>query len=161
MQVLRQKLIEGFLTELRTKNRSPWFSELLDGIYDDILVSDCYREAVSIYEDQQTLLVANVERLVGTEDSADCNLFQCVVSGMSMKDAGIYDGNILIIETCDTANDCEIIIASINGKHFVKRYRIIDGEEWLYSENIDFSPVKIRAEMDFEICGKVIKIEIN
>jgi DNA polymerase V len=77
------------------------------------------------------------------------------VSGHSMVNAGIYDGDLLIVDRSLEATDKKIIIGVINGEFTVKRIRKKSGQLWLLPENEQFEPVKITEEMDFRIWGVV------
>jgi SOS-response transcriptional repressor LexA len=54
-------------------------------------------------------------------------------------------------------NDKDIVIARLGNDLCVKRLRIFeDGSVWLFSENINYQPIQVGAEDDFEIWGKVL-----
>lgn len=82
------------------------------------------------------------------------------VVGESMIDANIFEGDILIVDKSEMPRDGKIVIAALNGEMAVKRYRIVDGEVYLYSENKKFLPIKILQFMDFQIQG-VVKYVIH
>lgn len=70
-----------------------------------------------------------------------------------MRGAGVHDGDIVIIDRSLTPHNNNVILAVLNGeftlKHFVRR----DSGTFLYPNHPDFKPVKIEAEMNFEIWG--------
>lgn len=80
----------------------------------------------------------------------------CVrVAGQSMIDAGIDDGDLLIVDKSLHPENNNIVLAVINGDYTVKRlYR---NEEGLYLQpaNRNFSPIKITEFMDFRLWGVV------
>ena len=45
------------------------------------------------------------------------------VKGNSMKDAGIVDGDMVIVERASSARPGEIVVADIDGEHTLKYYR--------------------------------------
>ncbi len=88
---------------------------------------------------------------VSAEESE--SVFALKVSGLSMRDAGILDGDIIVADkdSCSRAGD--IVVALIEDEATVKRLEFENGAPVLMPENPDFSP--IRAE-HIEILGKVI-----
>jgi DNA polymerase V len=69
----------------------------------------------------------------------------------------ISPGNLLIVDKMPETNDKDIVIARIGNDLCVKRLRIFNnGTVWLYSENINYKPIQISDEDDFEIWGKVL-----
>lgn len=80
----------------------------------------------------------------------------CVrVNGQSMINAGIDDGDLMVVDKSLHADDNSIILAVINGEYTVKRLKRIDGKLYLQPENDDFSPILITEHMDFRIWGVV------
>ncbi len=78
------------------------------------------------------------------------------VQGESMKDAGILDGDILIVDRSLEAVNNDIVIAVLNGEFVVKKLEITnEGKYRLVSENSLFTPILITPEMQFEIWGVV------
>lgn len=80
----------------------------------------------------------------------------CVrVNGQSMIDAGIDDGDLLIVDKSIVPENKNIVLAVINGEYTVKRlYR--SGEDiFLQPENRNHDPIKITPYMDFRIWGVV------
>lgn len=81
--------------------------------------------------------------------------FLVSVTGESMIDEGIYDGDILIVNRKETPKDGKIVIASLNGEMAVKTFRIIKSKVYLYSANSKFLPIEILPYWQFEIQGVV------
>ncbi len=82
--------------------------------------------------------------------------FYVRVVGDSMESL-IYSGDLLIVDRMPETNDKDIVIARLGNDLCVKRLRIFDsGAVWLYSENINYKPIEIGVEDDFEIWGKVL-----
>lgn len=82
--------------------------------------------------------------------------FYIRVIGDSMETL-IHSNDLLIVDRMPETNDKDIVVARIGNDLCVKRLRIFDnGTIWLYSENINYPPIQISAEDDFEIWGKVI-----
>lgn len=82
--------------------------------------------------------------------------FYIRVIGDSMEPL-ICAGELLIVDRMPEVDDKDIIIARIGNDLCVKRLRILDdGALYLYSENLDYKPIPICLEDDFEVWGKVI-----
>ena len=82
--------------------------------------------------------------------------FIVTVEGHSMIDAGIFDGDLLIVDRSIEAKDKSIILACLGGEFTVKRLRVINGQPWLYPENPRYHPMEIKEDFDFEIFGVVM-----
>lgn len=80
------------------------------------------------------------------------------VAGNSMIDAGIHDGDILIVDRSLKPADRKIIIAVVNGQLTVRRIRVTKGRVVLVSENRDYKPLQVEEEMDFEVWGVVMSV---
>lgn len=80
----------------------------------------------------------------------------CVrVNGQSMINAGIDDGDLLIVDKELQPQHNQIVLAVINGDYTVKRL-FRDGEDlYLQPANPNFEPIKITPFMDFRIWGVV------
>jgi len=85
-------------------------------------------------------------------------LFLCSVNGNSMQNINIDDGDTLIVHKSKERNNGDIIIADIEGALFVKRYKKIEDEIWLISENVSINDILIKDNMNFQIIGKVIGV---
>jgi len=80
------------------------------------------------------------------------------VQGDSMIDAGIHDGDILIVDRSLDPADNKIIIAVLNGELTVKRVIKRGGQLWLLPENPAYAPVEITADIQFEVWGVVTNV---
>ncbi|MFK3941682.1 transcriptional repressor LexA [Pseudomonas monteilii] len=65
------------------------------------------------------------------------------VHGMSMKDVGIYDGDLLAVHTCREARNGQIVVARIGDEVTVKRFKREGTKVWLLAENPDFAPIEV------------------
>ncbi|MEX2280799.1 MAG: transcriptional repressor LexA [Acidimicrobiia bacterium] len=84
-------------------------------------------------------------------------VFMLEIRGDSMIDAGILDGDYVVIRRQDHARDGEIIAALIDGEEAtVKRLRRADGKVMLISENPAYEPMVF--ERDVAIIGKVVTV---
>lgn len=65
------------------------------------------------------------------------------VRGMSMKDIGMLDGDLLAVHITNEARNGQVIVARIDEDVTVKRYKREGDTVWLLPENNDFEPIKI------------------
>jgi DNA polymerase V len=77
------------------------------------------------------------------------------VRGNSMKDAGISDGDILVIDKSLEPRNNKIAVCFIDGEFIVKRIRIVKGEVYLVPANSEFKPIHIIEENSFMVWGIV------
>lgn len=77
------------------------------------------------------------------------------VVGDSMTDAGISDGDTLIVDCSIQPRSGQIVIAKVYGELTVKRYIKAEGRPVLRAENRRFKDIAITADMDFTIVGVV------
>jgi DNA polymerase V len=77
------------------------------------------------------------------------------VSGDSMTGAGIYDGDILIVDRSKKCSSNDIIVAYINSEFTVKRLIKKTGAVLLKPENSSYPTLNIREYDDFQLWGKV------
>ncbi len=86
-------------------------------------------------------------------------VFLLKVQGQSMKDAGILDGDLVLVKPQADAETGETVVAMIEGEATVKRLVKRDNEIILQPENEAFSPIVITAEdAEVEILGKVVAL---
>jgi repressor LexA len=65
------------------------------------------------------------------------------VVGMSMRDAGIIDGDLLAVHRAQTAHDGQIVVARLDDEITVKRLKHHRGHLLLLPENPDFEPIEV------------------
>lgn len=79
-----------------------------------------------------------IEKRVSLDETFDINspsTFLFTVSGDSMIDLGIYEGDKVIIQKTNTAKNGDIVVAFIDGGYTLKTYRNKDGKVWLEPAN--------------------------
>ncbi len=69
------------------------------------------------------------------------DFFALRVKGQSMFNAGILDGDYVIVRHQPTANAGDIVVALIDDEATVKRIAFVGKHVWLLPENPDFSPI--------------------
>lgn len=80
------------------------------------------------------------------------------VKGDSMVDAGLSDGDLLIIDKSLEPTDNKIAVCFIDGEFTVKRIKIEKDIIWLIAENRNYKPIKVTSENDFIIWGIVTTV---
>lgn len=106
---------------------------------------------VPITAEQQVEEVFPLPRqLVGKGD-----LFMLKVSGESMIDAAIMDGDWVVVRSQQTAENGEIVAAMLDGEATVKVFRRRDGHTWLLPRNSAFEPI---LGDEAVVLGKVVAI---
>lgn len=80
------------------------------------------------------------------------------VSGDSMRDAGIFDTDIAVVDRSLTPKNNDIIIGIIEGEFTIKRLIIRGSDMWLYPENKQFQPIKITEHSEFRVWGVVTRV---
>ncbi len=77
------------------------------------------------------------------------------VKGTSMQDAGIVDGDILVIDKSLEPKDGDTAVCYIDGEFTLKYIKIEPDAVWLIPANSNFQPIKITEENNFCIWGVV------
>ncbi|GAB4348559.1 MAG: transcriptional repressor LexA [Gammaproteobacteria bacterium] len=81
------------------------------------------------------------------------------VRGMSMRDAGILDGDLLAVHRTPTADNGQIVVARLGDEVTVKRFRRTRRRAWLLPENPDFEPIEIDlGEQELVIEGLAVGV---
>ena len=106
---------------------------------------------------QPILAIENIEdylmlpqSMLGKDD-----LFCLRVQGESMIEAGILDGDIVVLRQQDTAENGEIVVAMVDDSATVKRFYKENGHFRLQPENDDFEPIIVDEVV---LLGKVVSL---
>lgn len=89
------------------------------------------------------------EEHIETRYHLDPDLFRPVpdyllrVQGMSMRDVGILDGDLLAVQRRPEARNGQIVVARLDDEVTVKRFRRAGSRVWLLPENPDFQPLEV------------------
>lgn len=83
------------------------------------------------------------------------------VKGDSLKNAGISNDDLLIIDRSLEPINGKIAVCYIDGEFTAKRIQINKKEIWLIPENEDYQPIRITEENDFLIWGIVTHVIKN
>lgn len=74
--------------------------------------------------------------------------FLLKVRGMSMRDAGIFDGDLLAVRRADEARNGQVVVARVGDDVTVKRWRRKGHTIELLPENPDFEPIVVDSRSD-------------
>ena len=80
-------------------------------------------------------------------------------SGMSMRNAGILDGDLVAVHRTPEVRNRQIVVARLENEVTVKRYRQDGSIAWLLPENEDFEPMRVDLrEQSLTIEGIVVGV---
>jgi repressor LexA len=84
------------------------------------------------------------------------------VRGMSMRDAGILDGDLLAVQKTREAKNGQIVVARLGDDVTVKRFRRTRSTIELIAENPDFKTIVVPfGDVDFELEGIAVGLVRN
>ena len=75
------------------------------------------------------------------------------VKGDSMRDEGIFDGDLIGVHRTNEARNGQVVIARIDDEITVKLLKIGQGKVRLLPRNPDYAPIEVQAGQDFAIEG--------
>jgi len=81
--------------------------------------------------------------------------FLVKVEGSSMTGAGIFPGDVLVVDRSLEPDNHKIILGVLNGEFTVKRLVKKGKEVFLMPENENFQPILITEELNFQVWGVV------
>lgn len=77
------------------------------------------------------------------------------VDGDSMLDAGLSDGDLLVVDRSLQPEDGKIAVCMLDGEFTVKRLRVIKDAVYLVPENKAFKEIKVEEDQELVIWGIV------
>ena len=84
------------------------------------------------------------------------------VRGLSMRDAGIFDGDLLAVHRTRDARSGQIVVARLNDEVTVKRFKRRGNQVQLLPENPDFAPIEVDVRKDrLELEGIAVGVVRN
>ena len=109
---------------------------------------------------QPILAVENIESYfpVPAEIMPNKQCFILHVKGESMVNAGILDGDQVLVQQQPDAENGEIVVALLGEDATVKRFYKEDGYYRLQPENDTMDPIIVNQDEDFQILGKVFGV---
>ena len=96
------------------------------------------------------LAIENIEGYIPWDGERGCYALR--VRGDSMINAGILDGDKVVVRPQQTADNGEIVVALLNDSATVKRFRRVGSTIWLMPENPAYDPID---GTEAQILGKV------
>ena len=83
--------------------------------------------------------------------------FYARIEGESMRDAGIFPGDLVVIDRSLTASDGDYVAAYIDGEFTVKEFRLDPSNAcaWLIPHNNAFAPIRVDEQNAFLIWGVI------
>lgn len=127
MNEYEEARVESIPFELRTTLQLPLFASSVSAGFP--LPAEEYIESIL---DLNEYLVQN-----------KTSTFLLRVKGDSMRDIGIFDGSILVVDKSLEPMDGNTVIAVVNGEFLVKIYRIQGKKHMLIAANKDYQPLII------------------
>lgn len=109
---------------------------------------------------QPLLAVENVEGYfpIPSEYMPNNKTFMLVVQGDSMVNAGIFNGDYVVVEQQPTAENGQKVVALVDDSATVKTFYKEDGYIRLQPENDAMEPIIVEPDQAFQILGKVIGV---
>ena len=83
--------------------------------------------------------------------------FAIRIEGDSMSGAGIFPGDIAVVDRARTPINGSIVLAVLDGSFTVKRYRNKSGAIWLQAENPAYPDLAVSEASAFEVWGVVTR----
>src|SRR4051812_15604005 len=157
----RPRALEVFLPEVMAARRSVGSAE--ETSYDETGIGDAVPPPTyvpmlgRIAAGGPILAEQNLETVfpLPQELVGDGELFMLEVSGDSMVEAAICDGDFVVVRREQTAENGEIVAAMIEGEATVKTFQRKDGRVWLLPHNPAYEPID---GTDATILGKVTAV---
>lgn len=150
LERLREK---GYLTKTDRKKRSVSVGKG-SGVSIPLIGTVTAGQPIFAYENYEDYYTFPIGEFKGDE------LFMLRVSGTSMIDAGIMNGDKIIVRRQPTAENGEIVVAMVEDAATVKRFYHKNGQIILHPENEALSDM-VFAENEVVILGKVIGLMRN
>ena len=122
--------------------------ESIKNIFIEDGISDGFTSPASDFEESRI----SIEKVVVKNKEST---FYAKVSGESMKNAGLNDGDILVIDRSEELKNNKIAVCYLNGEFTVKRVKIKKDHIYLVPENDKYEPIKVTNENEFIVWGIV------
>jgi repressor LexA len=107
------------------------------------------------------LAIENIEGNIVVDPSFKKNggeSFALKVKGDSMMNAGIFEGDLVIVNQSSTAASGDIVVALINNEATVKTFKQKNDKIFLIPENDKYSIIEIKETDEFSLVGKVVGV---
>ncbi len=148
LKALEQK---GHIKRTRDKSRGIQLSSSLTGTEVPIIGRITAGKPILAVENIEEKIVLDPSFVKGEES------FMLMVEGLSMKNAGILDGDLVLVRQQATAESGDIVAALIGDEATVKRFRQNGNQVILEPENPEFKPI-YSDSASIKIIGKVLAV---
>jgi repressor LexA len=85
-------------------------------------------------------------------------LFSLRVRGESMRDIGVFDGDIAVVKPQPSASNGEVVVAIVEGEATLKRFFKKDDRIILHAENPDYHDIVITSPKNVFIAGRLLGV---
>ena len=92
------------------------------------------------------------EYLIGSKQAST---FAMRVSGSSMENIGIHEGDMIIVDRSGDLRDNKIVVAIVDGEFTLKRLKKTGNKFYLHAENDTFPPIDITKTQETSLWGVV------
>lgn len=75
-----------------------------------------------------------------------------------MKDLGILDGDVVVVDKSLEARHGDVVVAYIDGDFTLKSFAQAKGRTWLQPANEQYEPIEVTEDSDFQVWGKVTAV---
>lgn len=150
---IRKLQDKGYLNKTENKKRSMSIGKG-SGVSIPLIGTVTAGQPIFAYENYEDYYTFPVGEFKGDE------LFMLRVQGTSMIDAGIFDGDKIVVRRQATAENGEIVVALVEDSATVKRFYKKDGQIVLHPENEALSDMIFSPE-EVSILGKVVGLIRN
>lgn len=75
------------------------------------------------------------------------------VEGECLKNSGISDGDLVIVDKLPEPRHGDLVVCFIDGEFTMKRIKVSKDEAWLMPDNEKYKPIKVTSENSFYIWG--------
>lgn len=150
---LEKLQLKGYLNKSTNKKRSVTINRSA-GINIPLIGTVTAGQPIFAYENYEDYYTFPADEFRGEE------LFMLRVQGMSMIDAGIMNGDKIIVRRQQTAENGEIVVALVDDSATVKRFYRKNGQIVLHPENEALADMIYESD-EVAILGKVIGLMRN
>ncbi len=164
MQRIESLERKGLIKRDRFQHRSIRLVEGVDSQMDSELIqvpviASAGCDAMDVYAESQFGQYIMVERSLIPARTTPSNIAAIKAIGDSMQDAGINNGDYVIVEVTDQVDDGDRVVAILGSMAVIKRYQKMDEVVYLHPENSygTYHPIVVKEE-NSRIFGKVLSI---
>ncbi|MDR0927478.1 MAG: S24 family peptidase [Ignavibacteria bacterium] len=138
-------------------------SNILDQVANNIVLFDTTADFNNVETSCITTICSNVMGVydcqfntIGKVRKQTHDTFLVKISGDSMVNADLYNGDILLVDSSTQAVNNSIVLGEYNNCLCVKRIKLLSNSFVLFSENNNYPPIKVKKTDNFLIWGTVL-----